>query len=164
MSGKVLFMAKERARSVRRKVLIGRLGGQPGPYAAVCVIVAVMLFPFRLLLDRGDPVAESIAASGLQGAIFALMSPALAWAQRMTVAAPDATGDSPSPTAAQRSVRARRGALVGFGLGVPFFGGLIALCQSTGLEDAYAASFGVVLTAMTVVAIRNLRRNSVAVF
>ena len=113
-------MAKESARSVRREILVGRLGGQPGPYAAVCVVLAVMLFPLRLLLDSGDPVAESIAGSGLQGAILAVMSLAFARAQRTTAVAPDSTGDFPSPTAAQRPGRARRGAIVGFGLGVPF--------------------------------------------
>lgn len=151
-------MVRERARSARREALLGRLGGPPGPYAAVCVVLAVMWFPFRLLLDRGDPVAESIAGSGLQGAMVALMSLAFTWAQRMTAAAPGSTGNPLPLTAAERSVRARRGAIVGLGIGVPFFGGLIALCLGTGLSLAYAISFGVVLVVMTMVAIRNLRR------
>lgn len=151
-------MVEERTRSARRETLLGRLGGPPGPYAAVCVVLAVMLFPFRLLLDRGDPIAESIVSSGLQGAMFALMSLAFTWVQRMTAAAPGSAGDPPPLTAAERSVRARRGAFVGLGIGVPFFGGLIALCLSTGLSHAYAMSFGVVLAVMAMVAVRNLRR------
>ncbi|MDI6099295.1 hypothetical protein QLQ12_11895 [Actinoplanes sp. NEAU-A12] len=151
-------MVEERARSARRKALLGRLGGPPGPYAAVCVVLAVMVFPFRLLLDRGDPITESIAGSGLQGAMFALMSLAFTWAQRMTAAAPGSTGNPPPLTAADRSVRDRRGAIVGLGIGVPFFGGLIALCLSTGLPHAYAISFGVVLAVMAMIAIRNLHR------
>ena len=103
-------------------------------------------------------IAESIAGSGLHGAMFALMSLAFTSAQRMTALPSETTGNPPPLTAAERSVWSRRGPIVGLGIGAPFFGGLIALCLSAGLSHAYAISFGVALVVMTMVAIRNLRR------
>ncbi|WP_229068875.1 hypothetical protein [Actinoplanes sp. DH11] len=153
-------MVEERATSNRGNALLNRLGGPPGPYAAVCVVMAVAWFPFRLLLDRGDPVAESIAASGLQGALWALMWLALGWGQRIHRKASGATDDVPPLGAAARLARARRGAVVGLGVGVPFFGGLVVLSVSTGREWAYAISFAVVLAVIFAVAARSLRSAS----
>ncbi|MEV4279920.1 hypothetical protein [Actinoplanes xinjiangensis] len=140
-------------RRSRGDALLDRLGGPLGLYAAACVAWTVVWFPFRLLLDRGDPIAEIVAASGLRGAVFALGWMALGWAQRSHPRAAGRREDRPPPTASQRRVRAHRGAVVGLGIGVPFFGGLIILTLSTGRSWGYTVCFAVLLAGIVAAAV-----------
>ena len=144
----------------RGGALLDRLGGPPGPYATACVVLAVIFFLFGLLLDRGDPIAEITADSGLRGALWALMWLALGWLHLNYPRAGGPVG-GPSPlTASARRERARRGAIVGLGIGVPFFVGLILLCLRTGQSLGYVTIFTILLTVMAAVAARSLRSST----
>jgi hypothetical protein len=151
-------MAEERVRRSRGDALLDRLGGPPGLYAAACVAWTVAWFPFRLLLDRGDPIAEIVAASGLRGALFALGWMALGWAQRTYPRAAGRRDDRSPLTVSEHRARAHRGAVVGLGIGVPFFGGLIILTLSTGRSAGYTVCFAVLLVGIIAVAVTALAR------
>jgi hypothetical protein len=153
-------MGKESAMAARRDAVLHRLGGPPGPYAVVSVVMALLWFPIRLVLDRDEPIAEIIVASGLSGAIWALMWLILGWGQQRRRRADGSMGEPAPLTASQRRVRARRGAIVGMGVGLPFFGSLIVYSLETGRSPGYPATFAVVLLIMTAVATWNRRAAS----
>ncbi|MEV4280927.1 hypothetical protein [Actinoplanes xinjiangensis] len=154
-------MAEKRRTRSSPKALLDAIGAPPAPYAALSAVMAASWFPFRLLLfDRGDPVAEIIAASGMSGALWALMWPALDWAQRVYPRAGGTVDDPPQSGHSERRMPTRRGAIVGLGIGVPFFGGLIMLCLSTGRSWGYVAFFTIALMCLVAVATRNLRRDT----
>lgn len=154
-------MAEKRIRRSRRDALLVGIGGQPAPYAALSVVMAAWWFPFRLLLlDKGDPIAEIIVASGLSGTLWALIWPALDWGQRVYPRTGRPVDDLPQLTDAERRARARRGAIVGSGIGVPFFGGLIILCLGTGRSWGYVTIFTIALIVIAAVAARTLRHHS----
>ena len=156
-------MAEKRMTRSLQKALLDGIGGPPAPYAALSVVMAAFWFPFRLLLlDRGDPIAEIIVASGMSGTLYALMWPALDWAQRVYPRTGGAVHDYPEPSDSQRRMQTRRGALVSLGIGVPFFGGLVILCLSTGRSWGYVTIFTIALIFIVAVAIRNLHRNTPA--
>lgn len=157
----MLPMVEERTLSSRRDALLDQLGGPPGRYAVVCVVLTVMWFPFRLLLDKGDPITMIIASSGLHGAMWALLPLALEWGRRLRR---EAVGpvNLPSRTPAEHRAWARRGAMVGLGVGVPFYCTLIALCLITDRSGLYTTSFMVIMLAVVTVAIRSLRRSTEA--
>lgn len=155
-------MVEQRTVASRRDALLERLGGPPGRYAVLCVVLAVLWFPFRLLLDKGDPIALIVVSSGLHGVMWALLTLAVEWGQRMRRGAVG-PGDNPSSvTAVEHRAWARRGAIVGLGVSVPFYGTLIALCLITDRSWAYTASFGVIMLAMIAVAISSLRHSTEA--
>jgi len=137
------------------------LGGTLGRYVIISVALSVLWFPFRLWLDRGDPLAAIIAASGLSGAMYALMVCAALWPQqrRLRKAARSA-GHPDTGRATDRRAESRRGGVLGLSVGVPFFCALIVLCVSTGRSWVYSISFTVVTFTLAAVAIRNLRRNA----
>src|SRR5690348_16156788 len=120
-------MVQERARPSRRDGRLDGLGGPPAVYVVACVVLAILWFPFRLLLDNGDPMTRIIAASALQGAMWALFPLAGEWGLRIRRAAPAV----PSATAQEHRAWARRGATVGLGVAVPYFTALITLCLIT---------------------------------
>lgn len=151
-------MVEHTVRRRRVDALLEALGALPGPFAAMCVAMAVLWFPFRLYLDRGDPLAAIVAASGLHGVVWAVLWLVLGWGHRRMQRTAAADDDAPPPGASERRARARRGAAVGLGVGVPFFGALIALCLITGRSPVYTASFAVVLVVIGAVAMRGLRR------
>ena len=131
--------------------VLSHLGGPVGRFAVICVVLTVLWLPFRSWFDRGEPVAEIIAASGLQGVLTAVTAVAIGALPRRR--------DRPRPpsTPAQRRASARRGAFVGLGVGVPFFGSLILLCLATGRSWGYPVTFGVVLAIMATAAANSLR-------
>jgi hypothetical protein len=123
------------------------------------VVLAVMWFPFRLLLDKGDPVAHIIATSALQGAMWALIPLAGEWGLRVRRRDGGPTDAVPSTIPRQHRARARRGAIVGLGIGVPFFSALITLCLITGRSWVYTTSFGVILFVTVAIATKSVRRS-----
>jgi hypothetical protein len=118
----------------------------------ICVVLAVLWLPFRAWFDRGEPVAEIIAASGLQGLLTALTAVAIGAMQKQRN-----RRDLPSPTPAQSRTSARRGAIVGLGVGVPFFGGLALLCLTTGRSLGYTVVFSVALAGIAATVAKSLR-------
>jgi hypothetical protein len=157
--GKVPPVVDKHTPTSRRDALLNQLGGPPGQYAVLCVVFAVLWFPFELLLDKGDPLATIITSSGLKGAIWALMPLAIERGQRARRGAAGNIGDSPSIASAGGRAYARRGVIVGLGTGVPFFGALVVLCLITSQSPGYTVSFVVALLIMAVVAVRSLRKN-----
>ncbi len=157
----MLPMVEERTLSSRRDALLDQLGGPPGRYAVVCVVLTVLWFPFRLLLDKGDPITMIIVNSGLHGAVWALLPPALEWGRRLRRRAVGLV-NLPSATPAEHRAWARRGAMVGLGVGVPFYSTLIALCLIADRSGLYTTSFIVIMLAMVAVAIGSLRRSTEA--
>jgi hypothetical protein len=157
-------MVDDRTAPSTRQVLLHRLGGPPGGYAVATVVLAALWFPFRLWLDRGEPLGEIVAASGLSGAVWALFAPAVEWMQRHGVgrarraetSPPAADGPDASALPMDRAWR-RRGAHVGLAVGVPFFGGLGLACLRMGVETAYAVSFGMLLFVVVAIAVRSVR-------
>jgi hypothetical protein len=144
-------------------MLLDRLGGPPGRYAVTCVALSALWFPFRLLFDRGDPIAEIVAASGMQGALWALIPVFLnrpQWHARRGATDP-AENRQPVPTP-EGIAWARRGAFLGMAAGVPFAGVLLVVCLSTGREWAFTVFFGLLLVIIVAVAVRSLRRAPVA--
>ncbi len=134
----------------RSSVIRHRLGAQPGPYVVTAVVIAAVALPFRLWLDRGDPLPRIIALSALTGATYALVFfvvDAVARRRRR-----DDPADRPGAAAV------RQGSLVGLVAGVPYFGGLVAMCLATDRVPLYPISFGLVLIAVVALAVRNLRR------
>jgi len=152
-------MADKHTLASRREALLNRLGGPPGRYAVLCVVLAVLWFPFGLLLDKDDPIATNITSSGLKGALWALIPLAAEWGQRARRGAAGNIGDPPSIAPTGGRAYAWRGVIVGLGTGVPFFGGLIVLCLFTAQSPGYTVSFVVVMLIMAVVAMRSLRKN-----
>ncbi|MEU4559375.1 hypothetical protein AB0F72_13390 [Actinoplanes sp. NPDC023936] len=149
-------MADERGGRLRVDGELDRFGGPPGPYAVVCVVMAVIWFLVGLLLDRDDGLTMIVVDSGGRGVVWALLWLALGWARRRRTG----SGGPSLPTAAARRKYARRGAVIGLGVGVPFFGGLIALCVGTGQSWGYVVIFAVVLVALATTAARaGLPRN-----
>jgi peptidoglycan/LPS O-acetylase OafA/YrhL len=137
---------------IEKDALLHRLGGQPGRYAVATVVLTLLWFPFRLLLDRGDPIAEIIATSGMNGAIWALIPVTIEWGQRRR--------SSPENRPAQDSPEeARRGVVVGLAVGTPFAAAFLILCLSTSLSPGYAVFFSLLLLAIVAVALRNHRRH-----
>jgi hypothetical protein len=126
-----------------------RLGAAPGRFVVISVILAVVWFPIRLYLDRGDPLAAIIALSGLYGAVWSLMLPVFEWTSRKTA-------NQPRPEIDEDPRRVRRGALVGLGLGVPFYGALLLLCLVTGRSLVYTLGFAVILAGVVAVAVARL--------
>ncbi|BAL88201.1 hypothetical protein AMIS_29810 [Actinoplanes missouriensis 431] len=143
-------MTMERGGRLRVDEELDRFGGPPGPYAVVCVVMAVIWFLVSLPFDRDDGMAVMVVDSGGRGAVWAPLWLALGWAHRRRTGA----GGPSFPTAAARRRHARRGAVIGLGVGVPFFGGLIALCLGTGQSSGYVVIFAVVLVVMAVLAVR----------
>ncbi|WP_127551504.1 hypothetical protein [Actinoplanes sp. OR16] len=132
----------------RRSRIAARLGAEPGTYAVASVVITVVAFAVRLFLDRGDPIAEIAAGAGLNGAIWALFPAATSRLSRTA---------SPPCSAAHR----RRGALVGLGVGVPFYAALILLCVSTGREWPYTAFFATAMLGIIALASVRLRARAV---
>jgi peptidoglycan/LPS O-acetylase OafA/YrhL len=151
--GKLPSMVEKRSAPSRRGVLLERLGGQPGPYAVAWVVLAALWLPFRLLLDKGDPIADIVAASGMGGALWALIPVAIEWGQRHS----RNRGSAPTK---QGSAEARRGALLGLAVGAPFSLGFLILSLSTGRSWGYPVFFGLLLLIIVAVALRNLREQS----
>lgn len=151
-------MVQEQARASRREQMLERLGGPPGVYVVACVVLAALWFPFRLLLDEGDPVARIIAASALHGAVWALIPLAGEWGLRIRRKFSGTPAAFPSTPAQERREWARRGAIVGLAVGVPFFTALITLCLLTGRSWVYTTSFVVILVVTAGIAVRSLRR------
>ena len=79
------------------------------------------MVPFRLLLDKGDPIALITVNSGLYGVVWALMTLAIDWGQRIRAKAAGSIHSRAAATTAERRAWARRGAIVGLGVGVPFY-------------------------------------------
>jgi hypothetical protein len=146
----------------RRNALLNKLGGPPGRYAVLCVVLSVLWLPFELLLENGDPIATIITGSGLKGAIWALVPVAVERGQRAQRRAAGTIGDPPSIAAADGRAHAWRGMIVGLGTGVPFFGALIVLCLITSQWPGYAVCFVAVLLAIAVVAMRSLKKSQTA--
>ena len=136
--------------STRVAAALGHLGGPVGRYAVICVVLAVLLLPFRLWLDRGDPFAEIVVATGLQATIVALMAVAFEWMPKRGRGAAGAVSHSPppQPPPARRRTSTGRGAFVGLGVGVPFYGGLIALSLVTDRSRGYPTIFAIVLVGL----------------
>ena len=155
-------MVDKHTSASRRDALLNQLGGPPGRYAVLCVVIAVLWLPFELLLDKGDPIATIITSSGLKGAIWALMPLAIERGQRARRGAAGTIGATPSIVPAGGRAYAWRGVIVGLGTGVPFFGALIVLCLITGQSPGYTVSFVVVLLIMAAVAMRSLRKTQAA--
>ena len=144
-------MVGKRSIASHRDALLHRLGGQPGRYAVATVVFALLWFPFRLWFDRGDPIAEIVATSGMQGAMWALIPVTIEWGQRRRTTPENRPADD-GPE------EARRGVLVGLAVGTPFAAAFLILCLSTGLSWGYTVFFGVLLLAILAVAFRNHRR------
>lgn len=163
-------MDDKRSTPTGRLAVLHSLGGPPGRYVVASMALAVLWFPFRVWLDRGQPMSEIVAGSGLFGAMWALFTPAAEWMQRhgrragnSSVQHGDSVRHSPatSPHGARRAW-ARRGAYIGLAVGVPFHGGLILLCLRTGAEAGYPITFGVILFVTATISITNLLRNAAA--
>ena len=152
-------MVKDPSWSHRLEALVDRLGGAPGRYVVSSVILTVLWFPFRLILDRGDPTAAIVAYSALHGMLWGLFPSGAEWMQRRAHGrAGDSARHIDTRTEADRRAWLRRGAFVGLGVGVPFFGALLTLCMSTGRSWAYTLSFALGLLVVVAVALRNLRK------
>ena len=156
----MLPMVEKRTIASRRDAQLDRLGGPPGRYTVLCVVLSVLWFPFRLLLDRGEPIALIIADSGLHGVVWALMALAIEWGQRVRGKTVGPGDNLPSTITAQRRAWARRGAIVGLGVGVPFYSALITLCLITGRSWWYTTSFSLIMLAIVAVALRSRRRST----
>ncbi|MEU4622090.1 hypothetical protein AB0G04_19270 [Actinoplanes sp. NPDC023801] len=155
-----MSMVEERTRSSRRDAMLDRLGGPPGVYVVACVVLAVVWFPFRLLLDRGDPIPRIIAASALNGALWPLIPIAGEWGLRLRrkiAGSADAVPSTPTPG---YRAWARRGAIVGLAVGMPSFGALIALCLITGRSWAYTTSFAVILVVIVAISAKSMRKST----
>lgn len=134
--------------------MVEALGGTPGRFVVASMTLAILWFPARLLLDDG-PLDLIIARSGLYGAAWAVMVPVFEWINRH--ASSRRTGRANRRTVVGRAY-ARRGALVGLGVGVPFYGGLLAFCLGTGRSWSYTVSFGVILVIVVLIAVARSRR------
>ena len=130
--------------------------GAPSRYAILTVIVSLFWFPVRLwVLDRGDPLPEVVAGAAFSGAIWALF-PWLNRLSRPREQRPADAADALGP--AEIRTRARRGAVAGMGLGLVYFGGLIAMSVLTlPQRRLYVATFAVILLLMGVAAVVSLR-------
>jgi hypothetical protein len=149
-------MEDQRAAVTRRHAaLVREWGGAPGWFAVTSVVLSILWFPFRLLLDHGDPLASIVAATGLNGAIWAAMLPAFAWLNKKALPRPANPAELPAPV---NEAYRRRGALVGLGVGVPFYGGLLLFCLINGGLWPYPIIFGLVLAGIVIVAVTRLRR------
>ncbi|MEU4692413.1 hypothetical protein [Actinoplanes sp. NPDC023714] len=140
-------MDDQRSAPSRGAALVRAWGGTPGWFTVASLLLALVWFPFRLFLDGGDPLALVVARAALYGVIWALMIPVFAWLNGRRKPRPASLVD-------------RRGALVGLGVGVPYYGGLILLCLITGRSWVYTISFGLVLAAIVTLAVRGLRKPS----
>ena len=141
----------------RRDAMLDRLGGPPGVYVVACVVLAVMWFPFRLLLDKGDSIARIIAASALNGALWSLIPIAGEWGLRLRRKIAGSAAAVPSTTTPGSRAWARRGAFVGLVVGIPFFGALIVLCLITGRSWVYTTSFAVILMVIVAISAKSVR-------
>ncbi|MEU4426502.1 hypothetical protein AB0F81_38260 [Actinoplanes sp. NPDC024001] len=127
-----------------------RLGGPPARFAVLSVLMGLAWFPFRLYLDRGDPIPLIIAVSALYGVIWALLIPFISWSSRKTNNQPPlARPDDPAYV--------RRGALTGLAIGVPYYGALLILCLLTGRFWLYPVAFATTLAIIVVIAVARLR-------
>jgi hypothetical protein len=149
-------MMDKRRVSSRLAGVLSHLGGPVGRFAVICVVFTVLWLPFRSWFDRGDPIAEIVAASGLQGTIAAVTAVAIGAMQKQRERR-GAAPRLPLSALAPRRAPARRGAFVGAGVGLPFFGGLILLCLTTGRSWGYTVVFSVVLAVMAAAVAKSLR-------
>jgi hypothetical protein len=92
--------------------------------------------------------------------MWALMWLIPGWGRRREHGADGPMGEPAPLTAPQSRALARRRAIVGMGVGLPYFGSLIAFSLETGRSPGYPATFAVVLLIMAVVATRNRRAAS----
>ncbi len=145
-------MTDNRSPGDRRITLVRWLGAEPGPFAVTSVVLALAWFPFRLYLDRGDPLSSIVASSGLSGAVWALIPPALDWLNRRLP-----LRKTSSVAEAERPAWIRRGARLGLAVGVPFHCALLVLCLSTGQSRSYPVAFGIVAAAIAAIAVIRLR-------
>ncbi len=137
----------------RRVAFLRSLGAQPGPYVVTAAAIAVVAFSFHVWRGAGDPLTLRIAASGLTGALYGLIPLVLDLVPRR--APIGGVADQPGPG---WSPDRRRGAVVGLGIGVPLFGGLLGLSLATGQTPLYPVSFAVIVIGIVAAAAWNLRR------
>ncbi|MBG0565841.1 hypothetical protein [Actinoplanes aureus] len=142
-------MVERRSLESRRISLMERLGGPPGRFAVLSVVLGLFWFPVRLYLDQGEPIAQSVALSGLYGGLWALLVPAIAWVDRKAQ-------NRPAGTEPDDPAWVRRGAIIGLAVGVPFYGALLVFCLVTGLSLAYPVLMGTILAAIVAIAVTRL--------
>ena len=157
-------MVNDRRRTALRLGVPRWLGGPPAGSAVACVVFAVLLFPFRLLLHQDDPIAEIVADSAMQSVVIVVVGLIFRDAQRRfdesQQVAGDRVGEGPPAGLPQTQAWARRGAIVGMVVASVFFGGLIALCLLTNRSWLLTAFFGVALVAIVTSAAERLRVSS----
>ena len=127
------------------------IGGPPAGFVVMAVVLSVLWFPFRLWLDHDDPTLYTAALSGLWGCLYAVMPMTFSWFS-------DRRKPDPAPSGEQVAW-ARRGVVVALAVGVPFHGGLVALCAVIGLH-LFMSLHAVVLIAVLAVAAVRWRRTS----
>ena len=141
----------------RGRRLVDRFGDQPGPYAVAAVALTLLWLPARLWFDRGDPLGAIIALSGLYGAVWAGLPLASDWAMTRRARKDTAAGRERRLPPESTPASARRGALVGLVVGVPFASGFALFSLLTGRWPGYPILFAAVGAGIVLAAVRRLR-------